>query len=99
MQDTLELFVPIPQMKTIRQKIAKALLGFVLAYGFLAVALLVWCYTNAYIALFTLPLGYLLMGIVSSKFRELAVPKAQREFHYGSFDLAAWVVGYYAQSV
>ena len=36
--------------------------------------------------------GYLLAGIISSKMRQLSIPKDQREISFNAFEIAKWYV-------
>jgi hypothetical protein len=95
MQETLELFEPVPTLKTTKERLLGSLIAFGLSYGYIIIALLVWWETSWYIALSILLLAYIVTGIISSKILHLYVPYKQHEFSYSSKDLAAWVIEYY----
>lgn len=95
MEETIELFKPVPKMRNKKERIIQGLLAFVLSFGFLLISLLFWWQTNWYVALFSLPFSYLVIGIISSKLVHLSVPFKQREFHYSSMQIAAWSVRYW----
>lgn len=95
MSDTLELFQPVPKLKTKREKVYAILIALGLSYGHILIALLVWLESNWYIALSTLLLAFVVSGIISSKLLHLYVPRKQHEFSYSSKELAAWVINFY----
>jgi len=95
MNDTIELFEPIPKLRTRKEKLYARLIALGLSYGYIILALLVWTQSNWYIALSTLLLAFLVTGIISSKLLHLYVPRKQHEFTYGTQELAAWVIGFY----
>ena len=98
MNETLELFEPVPALETNREKLYALLISLGLSYGYILIALWVWLVSSWYIALSTLLLGYIVSGIVSSKLLHSYVPRKQHEFSYSSKDLAAWIIDYYRLS-
>ena len=95
MNNTIELFDPVPKLKTKKEKFYAMLIALGLSYGYIILALLVWLESNWYIALSTLLLAFLVTGIISSKLLHLYVPRKQHEFSYSSKELASWVIGFY----
>ncbi len=98
MSETLELFEAVPIMHSNKEKLLTFLIRMMLSFGHIIIALLVWIDTSWYIALSTLLLGYLVMGIVSSKIVHFYIPARQREFNYSNKELAAWIIAYYRNS-
>ena len=95
MSETLELFEPVPTLRNTKEKTLAGSLTLLLSFGYIIIALLVWIETSWYLALSTLLLGYLVMGIISSKIVHFYVPVRQREFNYSNKELAVWVIAYY----
>lgn len=94
MQETLELFKPVPRAQNTIQKWLRWLLGTFLAYGAFILAAVAWYLYNWYIGLSILLLAYLVIGILSSKIIHLAIPPVQREFAYSPYEIASWYLGY-----
>lgn len=95
MQETLELFQPVPKLQGKKEKTFALIIAYTLSYAYLFIALIVWWQTSWYIALSILLLAYIVTGIVSSKILHLYVPPKQHEFNYSPKDLAAWIVSFY----
>lgn len=95
MSETIELFKPVPKMKTKQETFYANIIALSLSYGYIVISLLVWYKSNWYLALSTLLLAFLVTGIISSKLLHLYVPFKQHEFSYSTHDLAAWVIDFY----
>ena len=96
MQETLELFEPVPVLNNNKEKLLVFLISLSLSYGYIIIALFVWWDTSWYIALSALLLSYIVTGIISSKILHQYVPQRQHEFTYSSKELASWIVAFYA---
>lgn len=81
---------PTPTLPTKKCRILARLLGWILSYGYFAVALIVWWKLDWFFAIAIVLLGFILMGIVRSKLRNDSIPPAQREYAYDDYAIASW---------
>ena len=54
------------------------------------IALIVWFISDYFIAIATLVLSFIIMGIVRSKIRNSVIPVNQREYQYNDQGIADW---------
>jgi len=92
MDEIIELFIPTPKAKTSMEKILIFLLGSVLVFGAFIIAGFMWYIYDWFYGAVGLLLGYLLLGILSSKIRQYSVPSTQWEHKYNGYELARWYI-------
>jgi hypothetical protein len=66
------------------------MMGYALSYGNYLIALLVWWRSDWFIAMGTMLLGFIVLGIIRSKLRNGSIPPAQRETPYTDYAIATW---------
>lgn len=79
-----------PTLPTRQCRFTARLIGYLLSYGNVAVALAVWYASDWFIALGSLLLGYIVFGIIRSKMRNDSIPPSQREMSYNDYAIATW---------
>lgn len=86
----IDLIEPTPKLHTKRCKIISFLLGLFLQYATFLCAFSAWYFYDFFIALLTLVLAFIVVGIIRSKLRNSVIPPNQREFHYSDKAIAQW---------
>jgi hypothetical protein len=61
-----------------------------LQYTTFIVAIITWYFYDYFIAIATLLLSFIIMGIIRSKLRNSVIPVSQREYHYTDEGIADW---------
>ena len=92
MQETLELVTPVPKLKSFWHKSLQYMMGIFLDYGAFIIAAIMLLFFHWYIALSTLLVTYLVVGIISSKLVHHFIPLHQQELNYSSFEISAWMI-------
>ena len=83
-----------PMARTFKCKIMFILLELFLRFTTLSVGLLVWYVYDYFIAIATLLVVFIVMGIIRSKLRNIAVPLSQIERDYSDKEIAQWYGSY-----
>ena len=65
-------------------------IGMLLQSASFLVSLLSWYLYDVYVALATLLVAFIVMGIVRSKIRNSVIPFSQSERHYNDMEIARW---------
>ena len=86
----IDLTEPTPKLKTKKCKIFSFMLSIFLQYTTFVVAIIVWYFYDYFIAIATLLLSFIIMGIIRSKLRNSVIPVSQREYHYTDEGIANW---------
>ncbi|MCK9454204.1 MAG: hypothetical protein WCY51_04025 [Sulfurimonas sp.] len=81
---------PTPKLYSRGCKTVSLFLRLILQYGAVTTTLVVWYMYDFFIALLTLVLVFIIMGIIRSKLRNSVIPLSQREFHYSDKEIADW---------
>jgi len=84
--------IPTPLFRTKKCKLLALVLQLFLQYTTYLVALIVWYFYDYFIALATLVLSFIIMGIIRSKLQNSAIPPKQREYHYNNQGIANWYI-------
>ncbi len=88
--DCIPLLEPTPVFHSSKCKAIAFLIRVLLQFTTPVSALIVWYFYDYFIAITTLLLSFILMGIVRSKLRNSSVPPKQREYHYNDKGIADW---------
>ncbi|MCX6051785.1 MAG: hypothetical protein NTZ60_04660 [Campylobacterales bacterium] len=88
--DYINLIEPTPILRTKKCKIISFLLKIFLQFTTVATSLIAWYLYDYFIALLTLVLTFIIMGIIRSKMRNSVIPPSQREFQYNDEGIADW---------
>ena len=88
--DYIDLIEPTPKLYSKKCKLISFILRVLLQFTTFAVSLLAWYFYDYFIALLTLVLSFIIMGIVRSKLRNRVIPPNQREYQYNDKGIADW---------
>jgi len=88
--DFIELIEPTPKLKSKKCKIISFLLRIFLQFTTFLSALIALYLYDYFIALLTLVLSFIIMGIIRSKIRNSVIPPNQREYQYNDQGIADW---------
>jgi len=88
--DYIDLIEPTPKLKTKKCKFVAFLLKLFLQYTTFLAAIIAWYLYDYFIAIATLLLSFIIMGIIRSKLRNSVIPLSQREYHYTDAGIADW---------
>ena len=88
--DFIEMIEPTPKLNSKKCKLISFLLRIFLQYSMYIVSLTAWYIYDYFIAIATLILTFIIMGIVRSKIRNSAIPPKQREYQYNDQGIADW---------
>jgi len=88
--DFIEMMEPTPKLHSKKCKLISFLLRIFLQFSIYIIALIVWLMYDYFIAIATLLLSFIIMGIVRSKIRNSVIPPKQREYQYNDQGIADW---------
>lgn len=88
--DIIELMEAPPKLYSKRCKAVSVLLRMFLEYGISASILISWYIYDIFIAVMTMFLGFIIMGIIRSKLINAAIIPSQREFSRSDKEIAEW---------
>ena len=88
--ETLELIEPTPRLHSTKCKITAFSIRVFLQFTTLISALTAWYLYDYFIAVATLLITFIVMGIIRSKMRNSVIPPHQREYAYTDEGIAAW---------
>jgi putative Mn2+ efflux pump MntP len=88
--DFIDMIEPTPKINSKRCKLVALLLRLLLQFTTPFIGLLVWYVYDYFIAIASLLLSFIIMGIVRSKLRNSVIPPKQREYHYNDKGIADW---------
>lgn len=86
----IELIEPTPKLYSNKCKTISFILRLFLQYTTLLSGLVSWYLYDFFIALLTLILTFIIMGIIRSKLRNSVIPPSQREYQYTDKAIADW---------
>ena len=90
--DFIDLIEPTPKLHSKRCRLAAFILRVFLQFTTFIVSLLAWYIYDYFIALLTLVLSFIIMGIIRSKLRNSVIPPSQREYQYNDKGIADWYI-------
>jgi len=88
--DYLEMIEPTPKLHTKRCKAISYAIWVFLKFTTYFTTALAWYIYDYFIAFFVLILTFIVMGIVRSKLRNIAIPPKQQEHPYSDKGIADW---------
>lgn len=88
--DFIDLIEPTPRLHSKRCKLVAFVLRVLLQFTTFVSSLLAWYLYDYFIALLTLVLAFIIMGIIRSKLRNAVIPPKQREYQYNDQGIADW---------
>ena len=88
--DFIDLIVPTPKLHSKKCKTISFLLRIFLQFTTFITSLIAWYIYDYFIALLTLVLSFIIMGIIRSKIRNSVIPPNQREYQYNDQGIADW---------
>jgi hypothetical protein len=87
---TIHLLEPTPKLHSKKCKLLSFLIRIFLQFTTFAVPLIIWYFYDFFIALLSLVLTFIIMGIIRSKLRNSVIPFNQREYQYNDKAIADW---------
>jgi len=88
--DYIDLIEPTPKLYSKKCKLISFLLRATLQYTTFIASLIAWYFYDYFIAIATLLLTFIIMGIIRSKIRNSVIPPKQREYQYNDQGIADW---------
>ncbi len=88
--DFIDMLEPTPKLHSRKCRFISLLLRIFLQFSIYIVSLAVWYIYDYFIAIATLLLSFVIMGIVRSKIRNSVIPIKQREYQYNDQGIADW---------
>ena len=88
--DYIELLEPTPILKSTKCKVISFILKIFLQYTTFIVGLIIWYVYDYFIAIASMLLTFIIMGIIRSKLRNSVIPPTQREYQYNDQGIADW---------
>ena len=88
--DFIDLIEPTPTLHSQKCKIISFILKLFLQFTTVLVGLITWYLYDYFLAIATLLLSFIIMGIIRSKLRNAVIPPAQREYQYNDQGIADW---------
>jgi hypothetical protein len=82
----------LPNIKDTKCKIIHYVLYIVLSYSWLIIGLFLWWFYDIYFTLLSIPIVYLISGIVSSKLKLEAIPFSNHEISHSNYEITRWYV-------
>lgn len=86
----IEMLEPTPKLYSKKCKFISFLLKLFLQFTTIISSLAAWYLYDYFIAMLTLVLSFIVMGIIRSVLRNSVIPPAQREYHYNDRGIADW---------
>jgi len=91
-KNTIELREPTPTLQSKKCKLLANILTLFLQTALYLITAISWYFYDYFIALLTLVLSFIVMGIIRSKLRNSSIPLSQREYQYTDKEIALWYV-------
>ncbi len=88
----IDMIEPTPKLNSKKCKFISFLLRIFLQFTTFIVGFIAWYEYDYFIAISTIILSFIIMGIVRSKIRNNAIPPKQREYQYNDQGIADWFV-------
>jgi len=88
--DYIDLIEPTPKLESKKCKIISLLLRIFLQYSIYLITVVVWYISDFFMALLSLVLSFIIIGIIRSKIRNSVIPAKQREYQYNDQGIADW---------
>ncbi len=88
--DFINMLEPTPKLHSKKCKLISFLIRVFLQFSIYIIAFIVWLISDYFIAIATLLLSFIVMGIIRSKIRNSVIPMNQREYQYNDQGIADW---------
>jgi hypothetical protein len=88
--DIIEMMEPTPKLHSRKCKAVSYVIWLFLKFTSYVTTALAWYMYDYFIAFFTLILTFIVMGIIRSKLRNIAIPTKQQEYQYNDKGIADW---------
>jgi len=86
----IDMIEETPQLDTKRCKLISLCIMIFLRFSMYLVGLISWYMYDYFIAISTMVLWFIILGIIRSKLRDIAIPPSQKEYQYSDKDIANW---------
>lgn len=83
-----------PKLNSKKCKIIALCIEIFLSYSIYITSFIAWYIYDYFIAFFVLILSFIIMGIIRSKIRNIAIPFKQREYQYDDKDISKFYIHY-----
>ena len=88
--DFIEQIEPTPKLHSKKCKMIALSIRFFLQYFLYLFTAIMWYKYDYFIAIASLLLGFIVIGIIRSKLRNSVIPPSQREYQYTDQGIADW---------
>ncbi len=88
--DFIDMIESTPKLYSKKCKLISLLLRMFLQFSIYIIAIISWYIYDYFIAIATLLLSFVIIGIVRSKIRNSVIPFKQREYQYNDKGIADW---------
>ena len=88
--DFIEMMEPTPKLHTKKCQAVSYTIWLFLKFTTYITTALSWYIYDYFIAFFILILTFIVMGIIRSKLRNIAIPQKQQEYQYNDKGIADW---------
>lgn len=92
MKTDIPLIEPTPEPTRPLCKAAAVALGYFLSYGTYVAAVIVWLLYDWFYGVAALLAGFVVLGIVRAKIRNISIPLQQQEYRYTDLAIAKWFI-------
>ncbi len=92
MKTDIPMIEPTPEPQKPFCRYIALLLGWFLSYGVYMLATLAWYFYDWFYAAAFLLLGFVVIGIIRAKIRNISIPPAQQEYAYTDHAIAKWFI-------
>lgn len=90
--DYIDLIKPTPKLYSKKCKLLSFTVRVFLQFTTFVASLVAWYIYDYFIAIATLLLSFIIMGIIRSKLRNSVIPSNQREYQYNDQGIADWYI-------
>ncbi|MCF6331574.1 MAG: hypothetical protein L3I99_08545 [Sulfurimonas sp.] len=88
--DFINVLESTPKLHSNKCKIISIIIRLFLKFSIYITTILSWYIYGFFIAFFVLILSFLVIGIIRSKLRNIAIPASQQEYQYSDKEIADW---------
>ena len=88
--DFIDQIEPTPKLRSKKCKLISLTLRLFLDFTTICAGLIAWYFYDYFIAIATLLLTFIIMGIIRSKIRNSVIPIKQREYQYNNKGISDW---------
>jgi len=88
--DYIDFIQPTPKLHSKKCKILAFLMTIFLQFFTFIISIFAWYLYDYFIAIATLMLSFIIIGIIRAKLRNIAIPITQQEYHYNDKSIANW---------